>query len=97
MVAISDKTPFVRQCVNLWIAGCKQNEFTVSDIVQDLSKRYPALVVVDVLKAVSNELQRLQTKHKLASRKGVKGVDGCGMGRPPRVFWCKVKFKGDER
>ena len=86
MAKQSDCTPFVRQCVGLWIAGTKLGEFTVSDLQTALQEEHTALLDVDLCKAVSNELIRLETKHKLLSRKGIKGLDGCGVGRPPRVY-----------
>lgn len=80
------ETPFIRQCIGLWMAGTKLTEFTVADIQTALHEAHTSLFTQDLCKAVSNELIRLETKHRLLSRKGIKGVDGCGVGRPPRVY-----------
>ena len=80
------ETPFVRQCINVWLAGTTLKEFTVSDIMEDIVLPPDTRLSVDLCKAVSNELIRLETQHRLLSRKGIKGFDGCGVGRPPRVY-----------
>lgn len=89
MLRQNETTPFVRQCVNLWIAGTKLKEFTVSEVQTDLWEAHSGLLDLDLCKAISNELIRLETKHRLLSRRGIKGVDGCGLGRPPRVYRCR--------
>lgn len=86
-------TPFLRQCVNLWLAGWTKPEFTVTDVSTGLYQAHTAFIDVDMTKAISNELVRLETRHKLVSRRGVKGVDGSGIGRPPRVYRKLVMFK----
>lgn len=93
MTAKNESTPFVRACVNLWIAGTTLVEFTVAEVITDLQVTHQSLTRIDLSKAVSNELYRLETKHKLQSKKGIRGVHGCGIGRTPRVYWCKIKFK----
>lgn len=85
MAKQNDCTKFVRECISLWIAGTQLKEFTVSELQSDLQERH-RLLDVDLCKAVSNELIRLESKHRLLSRRGVKGLDGCGLGRPPRVY-----------
>lgn len=90
---VNQVTPYVRSCVNLWLAGSTLKEFTVSELIQDLEGQHETLQGVDLCKAISNELIRLETQHKLLSRKGVKGFDGCGMGRPPRVYRRNMIFK----
>lgn len=80
------ETPYMRQRIALWLAGTTLYEFTVSDIMQGVDIPADSVQTVDLCKAVSNELIRLETQHRLLSRKGVKGVDGCGVGRPPRVY-----------
>lgn len=92
---VNQVTPYVRSCVNLWLAGCTLAEFTVSELIQALEGQHETLVGVDLCKAISNELIRLETQHKLLSRKGVKGFDGCGQGRPPRVYRRNMIFKAD--
>lgn len=79
-------TPYVRQCVNLWLAQTTMHEFTVSEVSSGIEDKHEALEGVDLSKSVSNELVRHETLGLLISRKGVKGVDGCGTGRPPRVY-----------
>lgn len=80
------ETPFIRECINLWLASNTLKEFTVADIQTALQDTHKSLYTLDLCKAVSNELIRLETKHRLLSRKGIKGIDGCGVGRPPRVY-----------
>lgn len=87
-------TPFVRACVNLWLAETLLTEFTVSQIISELSLKHPSLKELPSLcKSISNELVRLQTAHKLYSRKGIKGFDGNGIGRTPRVYRKNMIFK----
>lgn len=68
-------------------------EFTVWEVQRGVEKAHKALEDLDLSKAISNELQRLERWHKLGSRKGIKGEGGCGLGRPPRVFYRKIVFK----
>lgn len=87
-------TPFVRSCVNLWLAETLLTEFTVSNIISDLADKHPGLDELPSLcKSVSNELVRLETAHKLKSRAGIKGVDGSGVGRTPRAYRKNMIFK----
>lgn len=86
MLPIGKETPLLRQCVNMWLAGTDQLEFTVTDITGDLNETHDFYHTVDLKKSVGNELIRLERHHKLTSRKGIKGVDGSGVGRPPRVY-----------
>lgn len=87
-------TPFIRACVNLWLAETVLTEFTVSQIISDLAEKHPGLDELPSLcKSVSNELVRLQTAHKLYSRMGVKGFDGNGVGRTPRVYRKNMIFR----
>lgn len=85
------ETPFIRQCVALWLAGHDDPEFTSIRIASDLQDKHPALRDINITKAVSNELIRLEGKHKLGSRKGTSD-DWCGNGRPPKLYRKKVKF-----
>lgn len=78
-------TPFVRQCIALWIAGVGNVSFSVADVVSGLYESHPSLDGIDVSKAVSNELVRLEHVGKLSSHVG-SVEDGCGFGRPPRVY-----------
>lgn len=87
-------TPYVRSLVNLWLAG-QTETFTVLDIVRDVKDRHAQLEGMNLVKILSNELIRLENKHKLGSRPGVRGVDNQGVGRVPRVYTIKVKFKVD--
>lgn len=93
---MKEVTPFIRQCIYMWIAGNNLEEFTVWEVqrgVESAHKALEELKDLDLSKAVSNELQRLERWHKLGSRKGIKGEGGCGLGRPPRVFYRKIIFK----
>lgn len=90
---MKDITPFVRQCVYMWIAHNLHHEFTVAHLISDLQHKHRELAELDLCKAISNELIRLERFHKLGSRQGVKGEDGCGQGRPPRVYKRKIIFK----
>ena len=81
----NDATPFVRQCVALWVAGVGSVSFSVANVVNGLHEAHPSLDDIDVSKAVSNELVRLEHVGKLTSHVG-SVEDGCGMGRPPRVY-----------
>lgn len=93
MKPISQKTPYLRKCVNEWLANSKTNEFHVNDISYELTEKYDDLIDLDITKAVSNELIRLERHHKLTSRKGIKGVDSSGVGRPPRVYKKNMIFR----
>lgn len=87
-------TPFIRSCVNLWLAETVLPEFTVSQIISDLAKKHPGLHELPSLcKSVSNDLVRLETAHKLLSRSGIKGVDGSGVGRTPRAYRKNMIFR----
>lgn len=90
---MKDVTPFIRQCVYMWIAGNPLSEFTVWEVQRGVEKAHKVVADLDLSKAVSNELQRLEWQHKLGSRKGIRGEGGCGLGRPPRVFYRKIVFK----
>jgi hypothetical protein len=78
-------TPFVRSCVALWLAGTSETTFCVADVIACLKDTHTSLEAVDLSKAVSNELVRLEYIGKLVSHVG-KLEDGCGVGRPPRVY-----------
>ena len=94
MPITNEITPFVRSCVNLWLAETVLTEFTIADITPNLEEKHPGLKgLASICKTVSNELVRLQTAHKLLSRKGIKGVDGCGVGRTPRVYRKNMIFR----
>lgn len=94
MPVVNEITPFIRACVNLWLAETLLTEFTVSQIISDLAEKHPGLDELPSLcKSVSNELVRLQTAHKLRSRKGIKGLDGGGVGRTPRVYRKNMIFR----
>lgn len=94
MPAPNEITPYVRSCVNLWLADTTLKEFSVSDILPDLERKHKELSALPSLcKSVSNELVRLQTAHKLLSRKGIKGVDGSGVGRTPRAYRKNMIFR----
>jgi hypothetical protein len=84
MSATCFETDYLRQCIGLCVAGM-DSPFTVTQIVSLLNERHK-FIGVDVSKAVSNELQRLQKHCMLESRLGVKGDDQYLVGRPPRVF-----------
>lgn len=87
-------TPFVRACVHLWLAETTLTEFSVHHVTGDLSEKHSGLDDLPSLcKTVSNELVRLETAHKLISRKGVKGFDGSGVGRTPRVYRKNMIFR----
>lgn len=90
---MKDITPYIRQCIHLWLAGTDLQEFTVWEVTRGLERDHSTFADIDISKAVSNELQRLERWHKLGSRKGVKGEAGCGLGRPPRTFYKKIIFK----
>lgn len=85
------ETPFVRRCVALWLASSGDGEFTSVQVTADLKRLHPSLVHLDTQKAVSNELIRLEGKHKLGSRKADAHY-GCGVGRRPRLYRKKIKF-----
>ena len=78
-------TPFVRSCVALWLAGTTEDQWSVADVIACLKQAHTSLEAIDVSKAVSNELVRLEYIGKLVSHKGTL-EDGCGVGRPPRVY-----------
>lgn len=78
------ETDHIRQCISLCIAGFNSG-FTVTQVVSLLNDRHN-FGNVDVSKHVSNELQRLQARGMLQSRKGVKEDNPSLTGRPPRVF-----------
>jgi hypothetical protein len=81
----NEHTPFVRSCVALWLAGTVQTQWSVADVIYDLKEKHTSLDGVDVSKAVSNELVRLEYIGKLISTQGSL-EDGCGVGRPPRLY-----------
>jgi len=94
MSATCFETDYLRQCIGLCVAGMS-SPFTVTQIVSLLNERHK-FIGVDVSKAVSNELQRLQKRGMLESRLGVKGDDPYLVGRPPRVFnkvYCKLSLE----
>jgi hypothetical protein len=91
MASQNNETPFVRQCVALWLAQYGTLEMCVPSIVNDLKQAHASLEDIDITKAVSNEMIRLETLGKLTSRVGTVD-DGCGIGRPPRLYkkrYCK--------
>lgn len=81
-------TPFVRQCVKLWVAENQHLEyFTVTDICNDIYSQHSVLQEIDLTKAVSNELIRLKT---IGLIKDV-GVFSNPIGRPAKAYelmWC---------
>lgn len=85
MAKKNETTPFVRQCIALWVAGCTETQFSIADIIAGLQQAHTSLTGVDLSKAVSNELTRLEYVGKLMSKPGT-FEDGCGVGRPPRVY-----------
>jgi hypothetical protein len=89
MARQNNVTPFVRSCVALWLAGTKEGQWSVADVIYDLREAHTSLGEVDVSKAVSNELVRLEYIGKLSSYQGSLD-DGCGVGRPPRVYCRRV-------
>jgi hypothetical protein len=94
MPAPNEITPYVRSCVNLWLASTTLLEFSVSDIVPELERKHEGLSELPcICKSVSNELVRLETAHKLLSRKGIKGVHGSGVGRTPRAYRKNMIFR----
>lgn len=86
-------TPLVRKTVNEWLADTTLSEFTVADVLSSVANSPGLNELVSACKSVSNELVRLETAHKLLSRVGVKGVDGCGVGRTPRVYRKNMIFR----
>lgn len=89
--AIKDHTPMIREYVHEWLS-LRSSDFTVADLIRDHGDVATGLDSIELCKAIGNELARLVRRHKLSNRKGVKGVDGCGIGRTPNVFSIKVKF-----
>lgn len=79
-------TPFVRQCITLWFAGNTDQKFTVSQICRELKEKHSILLEIDLCKAVSNELIRLESLGIMTSRKGAPEDVEHGTGRPPRVY-----------
>ena len=92
--SIKEHTPMIREYVHEWLSS-RTNDFNVSDIIRDHEGVSTGLDSIYLCKAISNELARLERRHKLSSRHGVKGVDGCGVGRTPKVFSIKVEFRLD--
>lgn len=90
--AIKGHTPVIREYVHEWLS-LRDSDFSVSDLIRDHEDVSTDLDSVELCKAIGNELARLERRHKLSSRHGVKGVDGCGVGRTPKVFSIKVKFR----
>lgn len=86
-------TPLVRKTVNEWLADTSLSEFTVADVLTSIENNPGLKELVSACKSVSNELVRLETAHKLVSRMGVKGFDGCGVGRTPRVYRKNMIFR----
>lgn len=81
----NSQTDFVRDFVRLWLSSGKLDSFSVCDVTSSINHDLSILIDVDISKAVSNELQRLESVGIITSRKGVK-EDRKGSGRPPRVF-----------
>lgn len=80
----NELTPFVRQCMALWLAENKSRDyFTVSEICSDLKLKHDVLDEIDLTKYVSNDLIRLE---KVGILKSYKGVVSNGTGRPPKVY-----------
>lgn len=85
----------IRQLVTHWLARTTLKEFTVIDITCDLSRQTESLKVVDLTKAVSNDLIRRQSSGMLSSRSG--SADDMVLdkpvraGRPARLYWRKWK------
>jgi hypothetical protein len=75
---------FLRQCIKMTVASFDK-PFTVTQVLSSMNGLYE-FGDIDVSKAVSNELQRMQKLRLLESRPGVKGDDPNLQGRPPRVF-----------
>lgn len=93
---INDVTPFVRQCIALWLASNRQATFSVSEVCKSLQDQHKSLQDLDLTKSVSNELIRLETIGLLSSRKGFKGESPNETGRPPRVYkrvYCEQSLK----
>lgn len=89
--AIKGHTPMIREYVHEWLSS-RLDDFSIADLIRDHEDVSTGLGSVELCKAISNELMRLERRHRLSSRHGVKGVDGCGVGRTPKVFSIKVKF-----
>lgn len=87
----NETTPFVRQCISLWLARCDKSQFSIADIIAGIQKQHTTLQGVDLSKAVSNELTRLEYIGKLRSEQGTL-EDGCGVGRPPKVYTKRFCF-----
>mgnify|MGYP001585581045 CR=1 FL=1 len=89
MAKKNEATPFVRQCMALWVASNRNLRFSIADIIAGLQKAHIGLAGIDLSKAVSNELTRLEYVGILSSEQGT-FEDGCGVGRPPRVYVKRV-------
>lgn len=92
MARQNNSTPFVRSCIALWLAGTTETQFSVADIITGLKQAHTSLESLDSIylcKSVSNELTRLEYIGKLESYQGTL-EDGCGVGRPPRVYRRRV-------
>lgn len=95
----NSSTPFIRQCISLWMADNKNvpnwsTPLITSSLCYDrklftgmFEDEYPI-----VSKAVSNELARLEKKGMLVSREGCETdpLELRGLGRPAKVF---TRFK----
>lgn len=89
MAKKNQATPFIRQCVGLWLASCRTPKFSIADIIAGLQRRHASLQALDLSKAVSNELVRLEYVGKLTSEPGTFD-DGCGIGRPPKLYTKRI-------
>lgn len=85
MAKKNEGTPFIRQCISLWLASARSPQFSIADIIAGLQRQHTSLQGLELSKPVSNELTRLEYVGKLISQNGTL-EDGCGVGRPPRVY-----------
>lgn len=86
MMGKNEHTPFIRQCIALWLAQNAYHSFSVPSVVTDLIQTYSGLQGIDITKAVSNEMIRLEKLGNFTSRQGSTVEDGCGIGRPPLIY-----------
>lgn len=77
-------TPIIREVVKQWLINVSRETFTVPDIVYSL-QQLEELATVDLAKAVSNELIRLEGNNVIECV----GIDHMTHGRPPKLYAMK--------
>lgn len=75
-------TPAIRQLVTSFINTTDLECFSVKDVKDGLGHRLDAYASIDLVKALSNDLIRRQSKGWLRSFTG----EPSGVGRPVRVY-----------